>query len=83
MDLEKSKVIQRIKEGREYGLKYSQLARAIELTPTTIYMFINGTYNLSKSKQLQALCYIENHIEKVKNQLRTIEHRGLCIKWIH
>lgn len=76
MNLEKAEVIERIKEGKKYGLKYSQLAKAIELAPTTIYMFINGTYNLSKIKQLQALCYIESYIEGIKKQLRIIEHRG-------
>lgn len=80
MNLEREKVIERIKESKEYGLKYSQLARAIELQPTTIYMFLNGTYNISKTKQLQALCYIESYIEQVKQQLRKIEHKGLCVK---
>lgn len=81
MNLEKEKVIERIKMAKgEYGLKYSQLAKAIEVAPTTIYMFINGTYNLSKMKQLQALCVIENYIEQVKEQLRIIEHKGLCVK---
>lgn len=80
MDLEKEKVIQRIKEVKDYGLSYAQLAREIGLQPTTIYMFIGGTYNLSKSKQLQALCFIEKYIEQVKEQLRIIEHKGLCVK---
>ena len=83
MNLEKEKVIERIKESKKYGLNYAQLARAIELTPTTIYMFVNGTYNLSKPKQLQALCYIENYMEQVKEQLRKIENKGLCVKWNH
>ncbi len=80
MDLEKEKVIEKIKEGKEYGLKYAQLARAIELQPGTIYLFVNGTANLSKTKQLQALCYIESYIENIKKQLRKIEHKGLCVK---
>jgi len=50
MNLEKEKVIERFKIAKdEYGLKYSQLAREIGLQPITIYMFVNGTYNLSKA----------------------------------
>ena len=80
MNLEKEKVIERIKEAKAYGLSYSKLAREIGLQPITIYMFINGTYNMSKTKQLQALCFIEKYIEQVKEQLRIIEHKGLCTK---
>lgn len=80
MELEKEKVIERIKEAKAYGLSYSKLAREIGLQPITIYMFINGTYNMSKTKQLQALCVIEKYIEQVKEQLRIIEHKGLCTK---
>lgn len=80
MDLEKEKVIARIKESKSYGLTYSKLAREIGLQPMTIYLFINGTYNLSKTKQLQALCYIEKYIEQVKEQMRIIEHKGFCTK---
>lgn len=83
MELEKEKVIKRIKEAKEYGLNYSQLAREIGLQPITIYMFVNGTYKLSKRKQLQASCIIERYIEEIKNELRIIEHKGLCTKWIH
>ena len=80
MELEKEKVISRIKEAKEYGLNYSNLAWKINVQPITIYMFINGTYNLSKTKQLKALCVIEQHIEQVKNQLKIIEHKGFCSK---
>ena len=49
MDLEKEKVVERIKEAKEvYGLNYSKLAREIGLQQVTIYMFVNSTYNLSK-----------------------------------
>lgn len=78
--LKRENVIERIKEAKEYGLNYSQLARAINLQPITVYMFVNGTYNMSKRKQLEALCYIEKYIEEIKNKLRIIEHRGLCRK---
>lgn len=81
MELEKEKVIERIKEGKSYGLSYSELARKIGLQPITVYMFMSGTYNMSKPKQLQALCVIEKYIEQVKEQLRIIEHKGLCTKW--
>lgn len=80
MELEKEKVIERIKEGKSYGLSYSKIAREIGVQPVTMYMFINGTYNLAKTKQLQALCIIEKYIEQVKDQLRIIEHKGLCMK---
>ncbi|MBD9158688.1 MAG: hypothetical protein EGQ16_02435 [Clostridiales bacterium] len=80
MDLEKEKVIERIKESKEYGLNYSKLAREINVQPITLYMFINGTYNLSKQKQLKALCFIEKYIEQVKEGLRMIEHKGFCNK---
>jgi len=47
MEIEREKVIERIKEAKNvYGLSYSKLAREIGLQPVTIYMFINGTYNL-------------------------------------
>ena len=81
MELEKEKVIKRIKEAKEnYGLSYSKLARKINMQPVSIYMFINGTNNLAKAKQLEALCAIENYIEDVKRKLRIIEHRGFCVK---
>ena len=41
MELEKEKVIERIREGKAYGLSYSKLAREIGLQPITVYMFIN------------------------------------------
>lgn len=83
MELENEKVIARIKEGKSYGLTYSKLARELGVQPVTLYMFLNGTYNLSKMKKLQALCIIEKHIEQVKEQLRIIDHKGLCLKWTH
>lgn len=81
MEIEKVKVIERIKEAKnEYGLSYSRLAREIGLQPVTIYMFLNGTYNLSRIKQLKALCVIEQYVQEIKEQLRIIEHKGLCVK---
>ena len=81
MDIEREKVIERIKEAKnEYGLSYSKLAREIGLQPVTIYMFINGTYNLSRIKQLKALCVIEQYVQEIREQLRIIEHKGLCVK---
>lgn len=80
MELEKDKVIARINEGKYYGLKVTELAREIGLQPVTMYLFINGTINISKQKQLQALCVVEKYIEQVKEQLRIIEHKGLCVK---
>ena len=80
MDLEKEKVIERIKEAKNYGLNYSKLARQIGVQPVTIYMFVNGTYNLSYNRQLKALCIIEKYIEEIRESFRVIEHKGLCIK---
>lgn len=81
MNLEKEKVIERIKEAKEiYGLSYSRLARKINMQPVSIYMFINGTNNIAMSKQLEALCVIEKYIEDIRNQLKIIEHKGFCIK---
>lgn len=80
MELEKEKVIKRIKEAKTYGLSYSELARELNIQPVTLYLFINGTTNMSKQKQLQALCIIEKYIEQVREQLRIIEHKGLCVK---
>ena len=82
MEIEREKVIERIKEAKnEYGLSYSRLAREIGLQPVTIYMFLNGTYNLSRIKQLKALCVIEQYVQEIREQLRIIEHKGLCVKW--
>ena len=48
MDLEKEKVVERMREAKEvYGLNYSKLARQIGLQPVTIYRFVNGTYIFS------------------------------------
>lgn len=81
MEIEREKVIERIKEAKnEYGLSYSRLAREIGLQPVTIYMFLNGTYNLSRIKQLKALCVIEQYVQEIREQLRIIEHKGLCVK---
>lgn len=81
MVLEKENVIERIKEAKEqYGLNYSQLAREINVQPISLYQFINGTYNLSKPRQLQALVVVENYIEQEKEKLRVIDHRGLCVR---
>lgn len=80
MELKRENVVERIKEAREYGLNYAKLARAVEIQPVSIYMFINGTYNMAIEKQLKILCYIENYIEEIKKQFRKIEHRGLCVR---
>ena len=66
VNLEKDKVIEKIKEGKNYGLSYSKLARIINMQPISIYMFMNGTNNLSQTKQLEAVCVVEKFIEEVK-----------------
>ena len=80
MNLERESVIEKLEEAKDYGLKYSDLARQINLQPNTIYMFKNGTYNLSKAKQIEAVCIIENYIKDVKDRIRKIEQRGVNIK---
>ena len=77
---DKEKIINKLKEAKElYGLNYATLARDIGLQPVSIYMFVNGKVNLSKSNQLKAVCFAERYIEKVKQELRILEHRGVCI----
>lgn len=79
MEIKKETIKERIKEAKEYGLSYAQLAREINIQPVTIYMFMNGNNNLSKVNTLKILCYIEKYIEQVKEQLRIIEHKGVAI----
>lgn len=82
MNLEKRKVIERIKEAKSYGLNYSKLAREVGIQPVTLYMFINGTYNLSYERQLKALCIIEKYIEKIQEDLKTINANGVYAKLV-
>ena len=77
MRIEKEKVIERIRESKEFGLKYSQIAKFIEIAPTTLYLFLSNKATLSKEKQIKALVYVENYIEEVKKQLATIQKRGV------
>lgn len=79
MEFKRDIVVERIKEAKNYGLKYANLARAIDLQPMTIYLFVNGNTNLSKEKQLEALCIIEDYINNAKERLRKIEHKGVAI----
>ena len=80
MNLERESVIEKLEEAKDYGLKYSDLARQINLQPNTIYMFKNGTYNLSKGKQLEAVCIIEKYLKEIKEKYRKVEQRGVSIK---
>lgn len=73
MELDKEKVKKRIEKAKEYGLSYKDLAKAINLMPVTIYMFLNGTNNLSKNKQIQALCYIDSYIAEIEKRLSKME----------
>lgn len=73
MDIQKVKVIEQMKKAKKYGLSYKKLAEAINLTPVTIYMFLNGTHNLSNGKQVEALCYISKYMQEIRERLRTIE----------
>lgn len=72
MELNKNEVIERIKEAKNYGLNYSRIAREIGLQPVSLYMFVNGTYNMAKEKQLKALCFAEEYIKTTKEQLKMI-----------
>lgn len=71
MDLDIEKVRERIKQARdEYGLSYSQLAREIGVEPSTVHTFIGKNNKLSKARQLQALCFIKNYENQIKEQLK-------------
>lgn len=78
MEIEKEKVIERIKKAKSYGLKYSELARSVGLPYASVYCFINGTYNMSKDKQISLLLYVETYIEKINKQLKIIKSKELC-----
>lgn len=78
MEIEAEKVIKRMKEAKEkYDLKYSTIARETEIQPVSIYAFVNGTYKMSKMKQLKILCYIEKYIEAVEEQLKILEKKEI------
>lgn len=73
MELDKEKVKKQIEKAKEYGLSYKDLAKAINLMPVTVYMFLGGTHNLSKNKQIEALCYIDNYIAEIEKRLSKME----------
>lgn len=73
MEISKEKVKKQIEKAKEYGLDYKDLASAIGLKPVTIYTFLGGTHNLSKNKQIEALCYIDNYIEEIEKRLSKME----------
>lgn len=79
MEIKKETIKERIKEAKDYGLTYAQLARELNIQPVTIYMFMSGNSNLSKINTLKILCYIEKYIEQVKEQIRIIEQKGVAI----
>lgn len=81
MLIPKEKIIEKLKEAKQlYGFNYSQLARELGVQPVTIYMFVSGKSNMSQSKQLKAVCIAEKYIEQVKEELKILEHKGLCMK---
>ena len=78
MEIEKAKVIERIREAKEkYDLNYATLARETGIEPISIYMFLNGAYKMSRTKQLKVLCYIEKYIEAVNEQLKILEKKEI------
>lgn len=56
---------------------YSTIARETGIQPVSIYEFVNGTYKISKMKQLKVLCYIEKYIEAVEEQLKILEKKEI------
>lgn len=67
------KVKERIKNAKVmYGLKYSMLARQIEVQSTTLYMFLSGKQALSKAKQLQALYVVEEYQKEFERRFKNI-----------
>lgn len=60
--MERQEIVKRIKEAKDYGLSYSELARQIGCKPITMYMFINGTHNLSTRKQIKAMFIIDEYL---------------------
>lgn len=82
MNLDKAKVIERIKQAKSYGLKYSKLANAVNVPCHSLYAFINGNYIMAQDKQIALLCYIESYMEEMNKQLRKLGYKELCTKWI-
>lgn len=78
MELERTKIIERIKKAKSYGLKYSDLARSVGLPYVSVYGFISGTYNMAKDKQIKVLLYVETYIEEVTKQLELIKSKEIC-----
>lgn len=72
MEFKEETIKERIKEAKDYGLTYAQLAREINIQPVTIYMFMNGNNNLSKKKKLQAMCYITKYMNEIREQIQII-----------
>lgn len=76
--LDKTKVIERMKQAKSYGLNYSQLADEIGVKAVTIYRFVGGNYNMSKAKQIQAMCFIQKYIEETQKQIKILKE---SVKW--
>ena len=80
MNIQAENIIEVIKKAKsDYGLNYSKLAREIGVQPITIYTFLNNTQKLAKEKQIKALYYAQQYVKEIKEQLATIEHKGICM----
>ena len=80
MNIQTENIIEVIKKAKSaYGLNYSKLAREIGVQPITIYTFLNNTQKLAKEKQIKALYYAQQYVKGIKEQLATIEHKGICM----
>lgn len=62
MKLEKEKIIDRVETAKKYGMKYSDLARAVGLPYTSVHGFIKGTYNMPTIKQVKIFRYADEYI---------------------
>lgn len=73
-NIDKEKVVQKIREAKQYGLNYSDLARQINITPTRLSLFISGKQEQMKPiKQLEAMAICEKHIQTMHEKLKIIE----------
>lgn len=59
---------------KDYGLKYSELARDVHISPNTISLYLSG-YNdkISASKKLQILCVIDEYAKIVIDTQKRIK----------
>lgn len=79
MKIEKQKVIEKIRKAKEYGLNYSKLAKEAEIPTTSIYQFINGTYNMPIPKQIKIVYVAEKYIAEIEEQIKLLQNSEVCV----